>query len=62
VTTQPPAAAVRNGHTLDWDPPHALSAALRWTCRHCFATALNYRGNEYGDATEVECPGPEATS
>ena len=40
-----------------------MTAALRWTCRRCYATALRYgpTGNEYGDATEVRCPDAEAT-
>ncbi|MFD3568499.1 hypothetical protein [Streptomyces sp. NPDC058667] len=56
MTYQPPAQAVENGHSLDWDPPAAITAVDRWTCRECSATALRYRLVEYGDATEVRCP------
>ncbi|MFK0182485.1 hypothetical protein ACIQVR_41785 [Streptomyces xanthochromogenes] len=55
MTDNPPKAAVDNGHVLEWDPPVA-SAALRWTCRHCGAAALQYGSNEYGSATEKTCP------
>lgn len=53
----PPVDAVLNGHNLAWDPPAAMTAALRWTCRHydCGAAAVRYEGNEYGSATEQTC-------
>lgn len=55
---QPPVKAVENGHVLEWDPPFA-SAALRWTCTTCSATAIRYCRNEYGSATETQCTGGE---
>lgn len=55
MTAQPPAATVANGHDVEWDPPHPLSAALRWTCRTCHATAIRYGNNEYGDAVTDPC-------
>jgi hypothetical protein len=59
MSGQPPARAVDNGHTLEWDPPHALSSASRWTRRTCGETALRAYGNEYGGAVEEKCTGGE---
>lgn len=58
--SQPPAKAIANGHTLEWDPPHGLSSASRWTCTTCGSAALRYDGNEYGSATEEKCTGAES--
>jgi hypothetical protein len=44
--------AEANGHEMEWDPPAALTAAERWTCKSCGATALDYRGTVYGEAVE----------
>lgn len=49
-----PHAAVANGHDLHWDPPAAMTAALRWTCP-CGDAAIRYGTNEYGSATERPC-------
>lgn len=49
-----PKVATDLGHTPVWDPPAAMTAALRWTCP-CSATVLDYRGNVYGSATEKPC-------
>jgi hypothetical protein len=56
----PPAEARWRGHTLAWDPPHALSNVARWTCTNqaCGAAVLSYQGNVYGQATETFCPCP----
>lgn len=53
----PPAAAIINGHDLAWDPPAAMTAARRWTCRRrdCGAAAIRYEANEYGTACEQTC-------
>jgi hypothetical protein len=55
-----PAAAHHRGHTLAWDPPHALSNVRRWTCTNppCGAAVLSYQGNVYGQATTTFCPCP----
>ncbi|MGW4050856.1 hypothetical protein ACWENA_08480 [Streptomyces sp. NPDC004779] len=58
MTYQPPAKAMENGHSLDWDPPAAATAVDRWTCRVCGAAALRYRLVEYGGATERLCTQP----
>lgn len=42
------------GHAPVWDPPAAMTAALRWTCP-CGATVLDYNGNVYGSATTRRC-------
>ena len=55
MATQPPQRAVDNGHDLEWDPPAAMTAALRWTCRACGASAIDPLGNEYGDAIHDTC-------
>ena len=57
MTHKPPQQAVDNGHRLEWDPPAGLTAALRWTCGDCYATAINYDGNEYGSAVNDRCTG-----
>ena len=43
------------GHDPVWDPPAAMTATRRWTCS-CGAAVLDYRGTEYGSATEGRCP------
>jgi len=53
----PPRRATDHGHQPEWDPPAAMTAALRWTCP-CGATVLDYQGNVYGSATERDCSGP----
>lgn len=47
--------AAELGHTVEWDPPAALTAVRRWTCIQCGGTALDNRGHIYGDATEKTC-------
>jgi hypothetical protein len=54
-STTAPEAAVAKGHTLEWDPPAAMTAALRWTCSDCESSVIDYRGNVYGSATEKTC-------
>lgn len=55
MDAQPPTAAVENGHDLEWDPPAVLTAASRWTCRRCSATAIDNRGVKYGSAVTDRC-------
>ncbi len=50
-----PKRATDLGHTPEWDPPAAMTAALRWTCTECGATVIDYCGNVYGSATERGC-------
>lgn len=57
----PPPRAIELGHALEWDPPAALTAAMRWTCVICTATAIDYCGNHYGSATEGTCAEERAT-
>jgi hypothetical protein len=57
--SEAPKAAIDNGHNLVWDPPAALTAARRWTCQDCGATAIRYNDNEYGSAVENICPGTQ---
>jgi hypothetical protein len=54
-TPAPPNVAVQLGHTLEWNPPHALTSARRWTCKTCGAAVLDYHGNVYGSAVENTC-------
>ena len=49
------AKAQELGHTVEWDPPAALTRARRWTCTCCGATVLDYCGNVYGSAVEMTC-------
>lgn len=49
------AAATEKGHTIEWDPPAALTAARRWTCRRCGNAVLDYQGNVYGGALQITC-------
>lgn len=53
----PPEQAVINGHNLEYDPPHALSAVRRWTCKTCGDAALVNGRVEYGSAIENACAG-----
>jgi hypothetical protein len=55
VRSQPDKRAEQLGHTVEWDPPHALSSASRWTCTVCGAAVLSCRGNVYGTAIEKTC-------
>lgn len=55
IGTDSPVPARRFGHTLDWDPPAAITAIRRWTCRDCSSTLLDDRGHLYGDAIEQTC-------
>lgn len=50
----PPLVAekTKSCHDLEWDPPHALSSARRWTCTNCGDAVLEYKGVVYGEATE----------
>lgn len=53
-----PAAVLRAealGHTVTWDPPAALTATLRWTCKPCGAAVLDHQGTIYGSAVERHC-------
>lgn len=54
---EPPVKGNSAAHALEWDPPAALTAALRWTCTRCYATLIDYHGNVYGDAISDPCPG-----
>lgn len=60
--TQPaaPTAPTLDTHTLEWDPPAALTAAKRWTCTACGYAVLDYDGNIYGSAVINPCT-PETT-
>ncbi len=58
TTPVPPKQATDRGHTPEWDPPHALSAVLRWTCP-CGATVLDNHGIVYGSATTEDHPNAE---
>lgn len=53
----PPRVAdrVREGHTLESDPTHALSSVARWTCTVCGDSVLVSRGVVYGGLTERTC-------
>jgi hypothetical protein len=53
------AAATAMGHAVEWDPPHSLSAAGRWTCtsRKCGMAVIIANGNIYGSAVEKHCVG-----
>jgi hypothetical protein len=55
VPEAPPKQAVDLDHDLEWDPPAAMTAAKRWTCRACGSTVLDYLGNVYGSAAEQAC-------
>lgn len=44
--------AVKPGHTLEWDPPAALTAVRRWTCWGCGDAVLLNGNHAYGGATE----------
>lgn len=46
---------LKEGHSVESDPPHALSAASRWTCVTCGDAVLKYGSNVYGGATERTC-------
>lgn len=52
----PPLRAARLGHTVDWDPPAALTSTIqaRWTCVHldCGATLMVGHDRLWGDALE----------
>lgn len=48
-------AAAALGHELEWDPPHELSNARRWTCKRCGRALLCFQGNWYGSALETQC-------
>lgn len=55
MSTPIPVKGKSDSHTLQWDPPAALTAALRWTCTECGAALLDYQGTIYGSATEHDC-------
>lgn len=59
----PAFAATGLGHTVEWDPPAALtSLRSRWTCVRCGNAVLHARaGHMYGSAIEGPCAGPEAS-
>lgn len=50
-----PTKGEADGHDLEWDPPAAMTAARRWTCRTCGNAVIDYCGNVYGSATEQPC-------
>lgn len=52
---KPPDNANAATHDLEWDPPHGLSSARRWTCRRCGHAVLSYGSNVYGTATHAPC-------
>ena len=43
------------GHTVEWNPPAAITAARRWTRTACGSAVLDYDGRIYGSATEITC-------
>jgi hypothetical protein len=43
------------GHSVVSDPPWGMTAAMRWTCKVCDATVLDYCGNIYSSAVERRC-------
>jgi hypothetical protein len=43
------------GHTVESDPPAALTAVQRWTCTTCGDAILRNGGITYGGATERTC-------
>lgn len=45
------------GHTVESDPPAAITAAERWTCTKCGDAVLRYRDVIYGSASAKECTG-----
>lgn len=47
--------ATEQGHTIESDPPAAMTAARRWTCTVCDAAILDYNGNIYGSAKDRRC-------
>jgi hypothetical protein len=49
------AQKVKDGHTLEWDPPHGLSSVRRWTCTTCGDAVLDSGTVIYGGATERTC-------
>jgi hypothetical protein len=49
------AAKVRDGHTFENDPTHALSSVSRWTCTTCGDAVLDSGSVVYGGATERTC-------
>jgi hypothetical protein len=48
------------GHTVEWDPPHALSSVRRWTCTVCSEAVLEREGHVYGEAIEKTCEEAQA--
>lgn len=53
--TEPEQRATALGHDMEWDPPAAVTATSRWTCKTCGSAVLDYRGNVYGSAIEKTC-------
>lgn len=43
------------GHTVESDPPAALTRGERWTCTACGDAVLRYGNVIYGSAVEREC-------
>lgn len=55
-TLTPVEMAERLGHTVENDPPAALTATERWTCKRCGSAVLRAgTGNVYGSAVEETC-------
>lgn len=52
-----PTSPIIDTHTLENDPPHAASAATRWTCIRCGCAVLVNDGYVYGSASAEECGG-----
>jgi hypothetical protein len=48
-------AKAKPGHVLENDPPAAMTAAQRWTCKTCGDAVLRYESIVYGGATERTC-------
>lgn len=50
-----PSTPIIDTHDLDDDPPHALSAVSRWTCRRCGNAVLVNGAVTYGAASTEPC-------
>jgi hypothetical protein len=46
------------GHALEYDPPAAITAVYRWTCKNCGAAALVNGTVAYGSALTEACAPP----
>jgi hypothetical protein len=50
-----PTSPIIDTHTLDFDPPHDLTAVSRWTCTSCGRAVLVNGPVVYGSASTEEC-------